>query len=156
MVAKIICKEVLLLLIIGVKMVECFVIVNNRSKNGGMHGKHFYTQLDIIVHSWISLYIVGYHCTQFDIIVAEIFRKYYYFGTYGKILLLFKICVNTEHFTGYPKKHGNSVMKSISSLLLISFVIPNFKNIIMSARVYFMKTVKDWKDVSIMSQHDEQ
>ena len=43
MVAKIICKEVLLLLIIGVKMVECFVIVNNRSKNGGMHGKHFYT-----------------------------------------------------------------------------------------------------------------
>ena len=46
----------------------------------------------------------------------------------------------------------------MSSLLWISIVIPNFKrnNIIMSARVYFMKTVKDCKDVSIMSPHDEQ
>ena len=37
-------------------------------------------------------------------------------------------------------------------------VIPNFKNhnIIMSARVYFMKWVKDYKDVSIMSLQDEQ
>ena len=34
----------------------------------------------------------------------------------------------------------------------------NFKsyNIILSARVYFMKSVKDCKDVSIMSPHDEQ
>ena len=44
--------------------------------------------------------------------------------------------------TGCPKKH----------------VIPNFKsqNIIKSARVYFMKSVKDSKDVSIMSMQDEQ
>ena len=50
------------------------------------------------------------------------------------------------------------VTNSISSLLWISIVIPNFKsyNIIMSARVYFMKRVKDCKDVSIMSPQDEQ
>ena len=35
-------------------------------------------------------------------------------------------------------------------------VIPNFKshNIIMSARIYFMKTVNGFKDVSIMSSQD--
>ena len=43
-------------------------------------------------------------------------------------------------------------------VIQISIVIPNFKrhDIIMSARVYFMKWVKDCKDVSIMSQQDEQ
>ena len=52
----------------------------------------------------------------------------------------------------------DSVTISISSLLLISIVIPNFKShyIIMSARVYFMKRVKYCKDVSIMSPQDEQ
>ena len=46
---------------------------------------------------------------------------------------------------GVPKKHGNSVTNSISSLLWISIVIPNFNsdNIIMSARVYFMKRVNE-------------
>ena len=36
--------------------------------------------------------------------------------------------------------------------------MPDFKrhNIIMSARVYFMKTVNSCKDVSIMSPQDEQ
>ena len=60
--------------------------------------------------------------------------------------------------TGCSTKHGNSVTNLISSLLLISIVIPNFKshNIIMSARVNFMKRVKDFKDVSIMSPQDEQ
>jgi len=60
--------------------------------------------------------------------------------------------------TGCPKKHGNSVTNWISSLLWISIVIPDFTshNIIMSARVYFMKKVKDCKDVSIMSPQDEQ
>ena len=59
---------------------------------------------------------------------------------------------------GVPKKHGNSVTNCISYLLGISNVIPNFKsnNIIMSARVYFMKRVKDCKDVSTMSPQDEQ
>ena len=44
---------------------------------------------------------------------------------------------------GVPKKHGNSVTNWISSSLWFSIVIPNFKshNIIMSARVYFMKRV---------------
>ena len=60
--------------------------------------------------------------------------------------------------TGCPKKHGNAVTNWISSLLWISIVIPNFKihNIIMSARVYFMKTVNGCKDVSMMSLQDEQ
>ena len=54
------------------------------------------------------------------------------------------------------QKHGNSVTNSISSLLWISIVIPNFKshNIIMSGRLYFMKRVKHCKDVSIMSPQD--
>ena len=47
---------------------------------------------------------------------------------------------------------------SISSLLWISIVIPDFKshNITMSARVYFMKTVNGCKVVPIMSPQDEQ
>ena len=55
--------------------------------------------------------------------------------------------------TGCPNKHGNSVTNSISSLLWISIVIPYFwrHSIIMSARVYLMKTVNDRKDVTTMS-----
>ena len=51
--------------------------------------------------------------------------------------------------TGCPKKHGNSV--TISTLLLISIVIPDFAShsIIMSAKVYYVKKVKDCKYVSI-------
>ena len=62
------------------------------------------------------------------------------------------------YVTRCPKKHGNSVTNSISSLLWISIVIPNFKsqNIVMSARVYFKKRLKHCKDVSIMSPQDEQ
>ena len=60
--------------------------------------------------------------------------------------------------TGCPNKHGKSVTNSISSLLWIRIVITNFKshNIIMSAAVYFMKTVNGCKDVSTMSPQDEQ
>ena len=60
--------------------------------------------------------------------------------------------------TGCPNKHGNSVTNSISSLLWISILIPSFisHNIVMSARVYFMKTVNGCKDVSRMSSQDEQ
>ena len=59
--------------------------------------------------------------------------------------------------TRCPNKHGNSVTNSISSLLWISIVIPDFKrhNIIVSARVYFIKTVNVCKDVSIMSPQDK-
>ena len=59
--------------------------------------------------------------------------------------------------TGCPNKYRNSVTNSISSLLYISIVIPDFKshNSIMFAKVYFMKNVKDCKDVSIMSPQDE-
>ena len=57
-----------------------------------------------------------------------------------------------------PNTHGNSVTNLISSLSWFSIEIPNFKshNIIMSAKVYFMKTVTGCKDVSIMSPQDEQ
>ena len=43
-------------------------------------------------------------------------------------------------------------------VIVINIVIPNFKshNIIMSANVYFMKRVKECKDVSITSPQDEQ
>ena len=60
--------------------------------------------------------------------------------------------------TGCPNKHGNSVTNSISSILWISIVIPNFKshNITTSARVYFMKRVNGCKNVSIMSPQNEQ
>ena len=59
------------------------------------------------------------------------------------------------------KKHGNSVTNSISSLLWINIVIPDFKslNIIMPARVYFIKSSKDCEDVSSLRQmncEDEQ
>ena len=61
-------------------------------------------------------------------------------------------------YTGCPNKHGNAVTNSISSLLCVSIVIPNFQshNIIMSPRVYFMKTVNDCKDLAIMVPQDEQ
>ena len=65
---------------------------------------------------------------------------------------------NQTLHTRCPNKHGNSVTNSISSLLCISIVIPDFKshNIIISAWVYFMKTVNGCKDVFIMSPQDEQ
>ena len=65
---------------------------------------------------------------------------------------------NVLYNTGCPNKHGNSVTNLISSLLWISIAIPDFKshNIIMSARVYFMKTVNGCKNVSLMSPQDEQ
>ena len=62
---------------------------------------------------------------------------------HGKILWPCKAGFTSYmYIQGVPKKHGNSVTNSISSLLWISIVIPNFKshNIIMSARVYSMKT----------------
>ena len=60
-------------------------------------------------------------------------------------------------YTGCPIKHGNSVTNSRSSLLRNSILIHDFKrhSIIMSARVYFMKTVNGCKDVLIMSLQDE-
>ena len=82
----------------------------------------------------------------------------------GIIELLFIITgkkyeqIKQHGYTGCPKKHGNSVTNSISSLLWVRIVLPNLKshNIIMSARIYFLKTVKDCEDVSILSPQDEQ
>ena len=60
-------------------------------------------------------------------------------------------------FAGCPNKHVNSVTNSTSSLLWISIAIHGIisHNIIMSARVYFMKTVNGC-NVSIMFLQDEQ
>ena len=70
------------------------------------------------------------------------------------------ICFDTfllAYIQGVPISHGNSVTNLISSLLWISIVIPNFKshNIIMSARISFLKTVNGFEKVSIMSPQDE-
>ena len=62
-------------------------------------------------------------------------------------------------FRLYPSKPGNSVTNSRSSLLRTNIVVPEFKshnNIIMSARVFFMKMVNGCEDVSIMSLQVEQ
>ena len=60
--------------------------------------------------------------------------------------------------TGCTNEYGNSVTNLLSSLLRISIVIPDFKsrNIIMFARVYFMKMVNGCKDASITSMQDEE
>ena len=60
--------------------------------------------------------------------------------------------------TECPNKHVHSVTNLISSLLRISIVIPDFKshNLIMSARVYFMKTVNGCNNVTVISLQDEQ
>ena len=65
-----------------------------------------------------------------------------------KIINVYYVNVYCISTTGCPKEHGNL----ISSLLWISILITNFKshNIFVSARVYFMKRVKDCKDMSIM------
>ena len=77
--------------------------------------------------------------------------------------------VRTAHFSfshgqifkslvqGVPKNMG--IQRRIRySLCYELAVIPNFNshNSIMSARVYFMRRVKDCKNVSIMSPQDEQ
>ena len=76
------------------------------------------------------------------------------------ILCAFELFFDHFELQGVPQKHGNSTVISnwISSLLWISIVISNFKshNIVMSARVNFIKRVKDCKDVSIMSPQEEQ
>ena len=93
--------------------------------------------------NFIKLFFqIIYFLTKWPIIITlTIHRK-------KRSMVLIYLC------TRCPEKHGNSVTNSISSLLWISIVIPNFKshNIIMSARVYFMKRVKDCKDMSIMWQ----
>ena len=90
---------------------------------------------------------------NFKNVILKIFQWVLYFYTF--ILLYFYTFILLYFYTAFPKKLGNSVTNSISSLLWISIVIPNFKShdIIMSARVYFIKRVKG---VSIMSLQDEQ
>ena len=85
--------------------------------------------------------------------LSRIFEKDFTWSKMSKTQILETGMIST----GCPKKHWNSVTNSISSLLLIGIVIPNFKShIIMSPRIHFMKTVNGCKDVSIMSPQDEQ
>ena len=99
-------------------------------------------------------YFINFHY------IYEVFHKFplYLWNVPLTSIMFMKCFINFNYIQGVPKKHGNSVTNSISSLLWISIVIPNFNshNNIMSARVYFMKRVKDCKDVSIMSLQDEQ
>ena len=79
-----------------------------------------------------------------------IYKQHVYTKQFSFYLQNSMFLLNFIPCTGCPKKHENSETNSISSLLWISIVIPNFKslNIIMSARFYFMKRVKHCKDVS--------
>ena len=97
----------------------------------------------------------------FDIFKIEYFQlclSQFCTETMGKIVRIKHFLSLKSYTTGCSNKHGNSVTNSISSLLWISIVIPDFKshNSILSAIVYFMKTVKGCKDVSIMSKQDKQ
>ena len=93
-----------------------------------------------------------------DIFFSQFWIDVYHLQQLSKSGYNCPLSPNRLSSTGCPKKHGNSVTNSISSLLWISIVIPKFKshNIIMSARVYFMKRVKDCKDEFIISPQDEQ
>ena len=73
-------------------------------------------------------------------------------------IYIIKLCTRIYTYRVSQKTWEFSDEFSISSLLWIISVLPNFKshNIIMSARVYFMKRIKDCKYVSIMSPQDEQ
>ena len=78
------------------------------------------------------------------------FHKNFY--TYHVVYLFSrKIPIVLLYYTGGSNKHGNSVTNSRSSLLRISIVIPDFKshNIIMSARVYFIKTVNGCEEIEM-------
>ena len=55
-----------------------------------------------------------------------------------------RIRLYSPAYTGCPNKHGNAVTNSISSLLWINLVIPDFKRHTIS---FFMKTVNGCKDV---------
>ena len=46
--------------------------------------------------------------------------------------------------TGCPKKHGNSVTNSISSLLWVSIVIPHFKNTILLCLLELFNEKGEW------------
>ena len=99
-------------------------------------------KLEVYILSWYSY---KKYCLTF-------FHKNFY--TYHVVYLFSrKIPIVLLYYTGCPNKHGNSVTNSRSSLLWISIVRPDFKspNIIMSARVYFIKMIKDFKYVSHVS-----
>ena len=91
------------------------------------------------------------------IIITDKHLQFYGLETLKSIISKFWNCALIFIYTGCPNKHGNSVTNSISSLLRITIVIPNFKshNITMSARVYFMR-VNGCKDASIMFPQNEQ
>ena len=109
--------------------------------------------LNTLTCNVFSLYFLG--CALGPKIFLRIVNSFYWTFCFHSCFKFFNTCCSSK--IGCPKKHGNSVTNSISSLLWISIVIPNFKrhNIMSAARVYFMKTVNGCKDVSIMSPQDK-
>ena len=65
---------------------------------------------------------------------------------------------NIQYFMYRVSKKTWEISDAFDIVFVMNQVIPIFKShsIIMSARVYFMKTVNGCKDVSIMSTQDEQ
>ena len=95
---------------------------------------------------------------KFEILIKNLYRAISWIFSIIFRKLIVSLLNTSDFSTGRPNKHGNSVTNSISSLTWISIVIPNFEshNIIMSARVYFIKTVngckdKLWKDGQVYS-----
>ena len=70
-------------------------------------------------------------------------------------LNLFQLKINHLYYR-VSQKHGNSVTNSISSLLWISIVMPNFKSHICLLEFILKIMVKDCKDVFIMSPQEGQ
>ena len=95
---------------------------------------------------------------KFEILIKNLYRAISWIFSIIFRKLIVSLLNTSDFSTGRPNKYGNSVTNSISSLTWIRIVIPNFEshNIIMSARVYFMKTVNGCKDVSLMSPQDKQ
>jgi len=99
---------------------KCRLRINEQWRNEIRKWCHLFVVLETNVGSGDVIY--GFHCPLL------IRRQFLYIEA---------------HLQGVPRNHGNSVTNSISSLLWTSIVISNFKshNIVMSARVYLMKTV---------------
>ena len=125
------------------------------------------------VHLQCTLYTVHLQCTLYTV-HCTLYKGLYTYSVHRpkfKWLSIYRVATGPFKYawifyhplnvvgvqaTGCPKKQFSDEFDIV--FLWISIVLPNFKsrNIIMSVRVYFMKRVKDCKDVSLMSLQYEQ
>ena len=99
-----------------------------------VHGK--FAKFHLQWYNWASIY---YYC-------EENFRFWFILWAI-QTAWIFRVSQKTWEFR----------TNSISSLLWVRIVLPNLKSHnIMSARIYFLKTVKDCEDVSILPPQVEQ